>query len=193
MFFWIAFLIFTGRAVRGRLLRLDRPAAARPRNAGRAACANCAPMSGRAPRASSDLFRQRAAAAPSPSLGDFFAWIGVLRRLQAYIDQANLKYRAADVFALSIAIAVVIFFMLFGLAGHAVLLLRLLISVLFRRASRSSISCASARAGCPSSKNSCPTPSTCSPAPCAPATTSTAVSKPSPPRPSIRSRWNSRR
>ncbi len=29
------------------------------------------------------------------SLGDFIYWIGLLRRLQDYIDQANLKYRAA--------------------------------------------------------------------------------------------------
>ena len=32
------------------------------------------------------------------ALGDFVAWIGILRRLQAYIEQANLKYRAAEVF-----------------------------------------------------------------------------------------------
>ena len=28
-------------------------------------------------------------------------WVGVLRRLQSIIDQANLKYRAAEVFTLS--------------------------------------------------------------------------------------------
>ncbi len=33
-------------------------------------------------------------------LGDFVAWIGLLRRLQQYIEQANLGYRAADVFGL---------------------------------------------------------------------------------------------
>ena len=49
-------------------------------------------------------------------LGDFVAWIGVLRRLQAYIEQANLKYRAADVFAISIGI-LVIFFTMLSLAG----------------------------------------------------------------------------
>ncbi|SPE29895.1 Type II secretion system protein [Candidatus Sulfopaludibacter sp. SbA3] len=31
-------------------------------------------------------------------LGDLVTWVGVLRRLQELIDQANLKYRAADVF-----------------------------------------------------------------------------------------------
>ena len=35
-------------------------------------------------------------------LGDLVQWIGVLRRLQDMIEQANLKYRAADVFGLSV-------------------------------------------------------------------------------------------
>ena len=35
-------------------------------------------------------------------LGDFVAWVGVLRRLQELIAQADLKYRAADVFAVSL-------------------------------------------------------------------------------------------
>src|ERR1051325_9824054 len=39
-------------------------------------------------------------------LEDFVTWLGVMRRLQAYILQANLKYRAADVAGLSIALAV---------------------------------------------------------------------------------------
>jgi tight adherence protein B len=60
-------------------------------------------------------------------LGDFVAWIGVLRRLQTYITQANLKYRAADVFAVSIAIAI-IFFVLLTLVGM-LFFVRLLISV----------------------------------------------------------------
>ena len=60
-------------------------------------------------------------------LGDFVSWIGVLRRLQSYIEQANLKYRAADVFAISIAI-LVIFFVLLSLVGM-LFFVRLLISV----------------------------------------------------------------
>ena len=39
-------------------------------------------------------------------LGDMVTWVGVLRRLQTVIEQANLKYRAADVFGLSVALAV---------------------------------------------------------------------------------------
>lgn len=35
-------------------------------------------------------------------VGDLVNWIGILRRLQELIEQANLKYRAADVFGLSL-------------------------------------------------------------------------------------------
>src|SRR5438445_8568078 len=57
-------------------------------------------------RTANDLVRreQRGAFA---FLGDFVAWVGVLRRLQAYIEQANLKYRATDVFALFLMIAAI--------------------------------------------------------------------------------------
>jgi tight adherence protein B len=37
-------------------------------------------------------------------LGDLVTWVGLLRRLQETIDQANLKYRAADVFGVSVAL-----------------------------------------------------------------------------------------
>src|SRR6266568_5672498 len=39
-------------------------------------------------------------------LGDLVTWVGVLRRLQTIIEQANLKYRAADVFGVSVMLAV---------------------------------------------------------------------------------------
>jgi tight adherence protein B len=50
-------------------------------------------------------------------LGDLVTWVGVLRRLQTVIEQANLKYRAADVFGLSVALAVCCFLLttLFGM------------------------------------------------------------------------------
>src|SRR5215472_8130599 len=57
------------------------------------------------------------------SLGDFVAWIGLLRRLQEYIDQANLRYRAAEVFALSVVAAAAVYLLL-GLAGMSILILR---------------------------------------------------------------------
>src|SRR5688572_11460615 len=66
-------------------------------------------------RLPSDLIK-REHRGPFAFLGDFVSWLGVMRRLQAYIVQANLKYRAADVVGLSIAIAVVTF-LFFGLIG----------------------------------------------------------------------------
>jgi len=61
-------------------------------------------------------------------LGDFVQWVGLLRRLQVIIEQANLKYRAHDVFAVCLILTVAAFVVL-GLAGMSVLLLRLLLSV----------------------------------------------------------------
>ena len=60
-------------------------------------------------------------------LGDFVQWIGVLRRLQAFIDQADLRHRAADVFALMLVLAGGTFF-LAGVAGLRVAVLRLLVA-----------------------------------------------------------------
>jgi len=62
------------------------------------------------------------------ALGDFVNWIGVLRRLQKYIEQANLKYRAADVFSLCVIITVLTFFG-FGLF-ISMLFLRIVLAVL---------------------------------------------------------------
>jgi tight adherence protein B len=45
-------------------------------------------------------------------LGDLVSWVGVLRRLQDTIEQANLKYRAADVFGVSVMLAVAAFLVL---------------------------------------------------------------------------------
>src|ERR1035437_3067775 len=74
-------------------------------------------------RAATDLVRreQRCSLA---FLGDFVSWLVFLRRLQLYIDQANLKYRAAEVFALCLIIAVVVYVLL-GFAGLSLLILRL--------------------------------------------------------------------
>ncbi len=58
-------------------------------------------------------------------LSNFLAWIGPVRRLQESITQANLKYRAADVLALGMGIALVVYFAL-GLLGMAMLALRLI-------------------------------------------------------------------
>jgi tight adherence protein B len=49
-------------------------------------------------------------------LGDLVTWVGVLRRLQVMIEQANLKYRAADVFGVSLLLGIATFLLitLFG-------------------------------------------------------------------------------
>ena len=62
-------------------------------------------------------------------LGDLVTWVGILRRLQEIIDQANLKYRAADVFGFSVLLAVTAFVVL-GVAGAAFLFLRLLLALI---------------------------------------------------------------
>jgi tight adherence protein B len=61
-------------------------------------------------------------------LGDLVTWVGILRRLQETIDQANLKHRAADVFGFSVLLAVTAFVAL-GVTGSAFLFLRLLIGL----------------------------------------------------------------
>jgi tight adherence protein B len=60
-------------------------------------------------------------------LGDLVTWVGVLRRLQDLIDQANLKYRAADVFGISVLLGGAVFAIL-SLTG-GVFLLKLLVAV----------------------------------------------------------------
>jgi len=59
-------------------------------------------------------------------LGDFVEWLGVVRRLQTYIQQANLTYRAADVVGISIALAVLAYLFLSVFMG--IFLLRLLLA-----------------------------------------------------------------
>ncbi len=76
-----------------------------------------------------DIVRREQRSAFS-SIGDFVAWIGLLRRLQEFIDQANLKYRATDVFIVSF-IAGVVMFVLLGFFGMSMLLLRALMSFAF--------------------------------------------------------------
>lgn len=62
-------------------------------------------------------------------IGDFFQWIGLLRRLQEYIHQANLKYRATEVFSLCVILAIGTYFLL-GLFGLSMVALRILFALL---------------------------------------------------------------
>ena len=61
-------------------------------------------------------------------MGDLVTWLGVLRRLQETIEQANLRYRAADVAGLSL-ILVVCAFLLFTLF-NVMFFLRVLLSLM---------------------------------------------------------------
>jgi tight adherence protein B len=61
-------------------------------------------------------------------LGDLVTWVGVLRRLQETIEQANLKYRAADVFGVSVVLGAGTFLLLTLFGG--MIFLRLLIGLL---------------------------------------------------------------
>jgi tight adherence protein B len=60
-------------------------------------------------RAASDLVRQEKRGSLAV-FGDFFQWLGPLRRLQEYIHQADLKYRAPEVFSLCLILAVAFYF-----------------------------------------------------------------------------------
>jgi len=74
-------------------------------------------------RVRSDLLRREKRGRFAP-LTDFVDWIGPVRRLQLYIEQANLKYRAPETLALCVTVAVLSYFA-FGLAGLTLLVLRL--------------------------------------------------------------------
>jgi tight adherence protein B len=57
-------------------------------------------------RGASDLVR-RERRGSFAFLGDFVGWLGLVNRLQIYIRQANLTYRAADVVGICIALALI--------------------------------------------------------------------------------------
>src|SRR5579864_3649523 len=125
-FFWIAFLIFAGALYAAGYYLWTVPEK------------HAADMLGARLRELRANVRSRAKGQPElllqqrrgtfAFLGDFVSWIGVLRRLQLYINQANLKYRAADVFGISVAIAVILFLLLM-VAGMSMVILRLMVSV----------------------------------------------------------------
>jgi tight adherence protein B len=127
MFFWIAFLIFAGALYAAGYYLWTVP----EREAADALGARLRELRANVrsrTQGQPELLRQQRRGTFA-ALGDIVAWVGILRRLQSYIEQANLKYRAADVFAISIAIFI-IFFILFTLAGM-LFFVRLLISVGF--------------------------------------------------------------
>lgn len=62
-------------------------------------------------------------------LGGWFSFAGGLRKLQSFIDQGDLKYRAADVAVLSVVLAAGVYFFL-GLVGLNMMALRVIFAIL---------------------------------------------------------------
>jgi tight adherence protein B len=122
MFLLIAFLIFTGAFVAAAYYAWSVPQQ-KQHNVLSARLRELRVSGGARIRTSPDLVR-REQRGQLAFLGDFVEWMGVLRRLQDYIDQANLKYRAAEVAALCVLIAGTLYVFL-GLLGMNLLPLRI--------------------------------------------------------------------
>jgi tight adherence protein B len=128
MFLFIVFLIFTGAlAVAGYYAWSIPRQQEQDLLAGRLRELRVA--GGGQARGASDLVRQERRGQLA-GLGDFVSWLGVMRRLQDSIDQANLKYRAAEVVALCVIVALVSYFMLW-LVGVNILVLRFGLALAF--------------------------------------------------------------
>ncbi|MGI8742960.1 MAG: type II secretion system F family protein [Bryobacteraceae bacterium] len=126
MFLFAAFLIFTGALFAAAYYLFAIPQQAQQQVlAGR--LRELRARTGTRSKGAPDLLRreQRGSLA---YLGDFVGWVGVLRRLQTYIHQANLKYRAAEVVALCILLAGGSY-LLFGLFGMKFGILRVFIAL----------------------------------------------------------------
>jgi tight adherence protein B len=79
------------------------------------------------PRGASDLIH-RERRGSFAFLGDFISWLGVVNRLQVFIRQANLTWRAADIVGICIAITVLSYVVLDFIIP--IFVLRLLLAVI---------------------------------------------------------------
>jgi len=124
-FFLLAFLIFAGALLTAGYVVWAAP----QQRAGQMLAARLREVraqAGTRSRAPADLIvreRPRGLAA----LGRVLSWLGGLDRLQQYIDQANLNYRAPEVLLLMLAVGGVSFALL-GVLGLHLVLLRLLLA-----------------------------------------------------------------
>jgi tight adherence protein B len=126
MFLFAAFLIFTAALLAAGYYVFQVP----HREATQALTARMRELRARTnprTRSAPDLLRREKRGSLA-FLGDFVSWIGLLRRLQQYIEQANLAYRAADVFGLCLVIAGVAY-VVSGLFGVGMIVLRLLLAL----------------------------------------------------------------
>jgi tight adherence protein B len=122
MIVFISFLIFTGALLGAGYYVWSVPA----QEMGNALAGRLRELRARSNgrRGATDLVRREERGALA-FLGDFFTWIGLLRRLQEFIEQANLRYRAPEVFTLCIILAIGTYFA-FGVVGLGLVALRLL-------------------------------------------------------------------
>jgi tight adherence protein B len=126
-FLFVAFLIFSGALLAAAYYAFSVPR----QEAAQALTGRLRDLrarSGVRTRSANDLIR-RETRGTFGFLADFVAWVGVLRRLQEYIEQANLRYRAHDVLAVTV-IVFVVSYLLLGLFGMPVFLLRLIAAIL---------------------------------------------------------------
>src|ERR1051325_3847619 len=100
MFLLIAFLIFTAALAAAAYYTISVPQQ-KANDVLSARLRELRVAGGARARVSADLVR-REERGQLAFLGDFVSWLGALRRLQDHIDQANLKYRAAEVAALCV-------------------------------------------------------------------------------------------
>src|SRR6266481_4385348 len=127
MFLLVAFLIFTGALAGAAYYAIIVP----QRQSQQVLAGRLRELrirSGARSRSAPDLLRRQERGALA-FLGDFFGWVKLTRVLQDYIEQANLKYRAAEVLALSLLLAVGTYF-LAEFVGVSVIVLRLLFALL---------------------------------------------------------------
>jgi tight adherence protein B len=127
MFFFISFLLFSGAffgtayyvwSVPKKAAELDLDARLRGvRSSARSTKA----------RGASDLVT-RERRGTFAVLGDFVGWLGIVARLQVSIRQANLTWRAADVVAISLGIAVLMYLLLSLFVP--ILILRVLVALI---------------------------------------------------------------
>lgn len=126
MFLFVAFLIFTGALCAAGYYVFSIPQQqAETVLAGR--LRELRSRSSTRTRTAPDLLRRETRGSLA-FLGDFVSWLGVFRRLQQTIDQANLKYRASEVVGLCFVIGLAVYLLL-GLFGLSLLLLRLFLSL----------------------------------------------------------------
>jgi tight adherence protein B len=107
MFVFVAFLLFSG-AFSGAayyIWVIPQQEAARALDARLRSVRSTTRSPGE--RGAHDLMRRAQRRGAFAFLGDFVEWLGFVRRLQVFIHQANLTYRAADVVGMCVVIALI--------------------------------------------------------------------------------------